>query len=302
MYVHLFAALVAHVWPGSAIEPRPYEGLIVGHDVDHPASPKLYPRLPNRLHVLAGDVVKRRDVGLALRRASTYLTRGRSLSRLDPLNTFDFLMTSSEARGLHSTFFFLTMDTQIPDGSRYSVDEPWAPRLMAGMARRGHHIGLHGSYNSFADADRLRSEWALLETAAQGLPAGALQRTIRQHFLRFRPGVTWTAQADAGLLVDESLGFADDVGYRAGTARSFAAFDLRERRTLSLRVKPLHVMDATLLQYLSVGGEQAFATVSAMGRRTRRYGGAFSFLWHNSSLETSADRRLYLQLLDDLTG
>ena len=61
-------------------------------------------------------------------------------------------------------------------------------------------------------------------------------------------------------------------------------------------------MDATLLQYLSVGGEQAFATVSAMGRRTRRYGGAFSFLWHNSSLETSADRRLYLQLLDDLTG
>jgi hypothetical protein len=261
-----------------------------------------YPRLKNRLHVLAGDIVKRRDPGLALRRVSTYLTRARALSRLDPINTFDFLMTASEARDLRSTFFFLTMDSHVPDGSRYEVSEPWAPRLMALMAGRGHSIGLHGSYDSFADATRLRSEWDRLATAAAGLPDGALQRTLRQHFLRFRPGVTWRAQAEAGLLVDESLGFADDVGYRAGTARSFPAFDLNERRTLSLRVKPLHVMDATLLQYLSVGGDEAFATVSAMGSRTRRYGGAFSFLWHNSSLETAADRRLYLRLLTDLAG
>ena len=61
-------------------------------------------------------------------------------------------------------------------------------------------------------------------------------------------------------------------------------------------------MDATLLQYLTVSGEEAFATVAAMGRRTRTYGGAFSFLWHNSSLETGADRRLYLRLLGELAG
>jgi hypothetical protein len=110
--------------------------------------------------------------------------------------------------------------------------------------------------------------------------------------------VTWNAQAEAGLTVDESLGFADDVGYRAGTARSFPAFDLNQGRQLAIRIKPLHVMDATLLQYLSIGEDQAYATVAAMSRRTRTYGGSFSFLWHNSSLVTSAQRRLYLRLLD----
>jgi len=207
-------------------------------------------------------------------------------------------MSASAARGLHSRFFFLTMDTEVPDGSRYRLDEPWAPRLMARIAERGHSIGLHGSYNTYADAGRLRAEWDLLEAAAGDLPGGALQRMVRQHFLRFRPGVTWNAQAEAGLTVDESLGFADDVGYRAGTARSFPAFDLNQGRQLAIRIKPLHVMDATLLQYLSIGEDQAYATVAAMSRRTRTYGGSFSFLWHNSSLVTSAQRRLYLRLLD----
>ena len=301
MYVHLFAGLVRLVWPGATVVPSPYEGLKVGHDVDHPSSAMLY-RGSDRLRGLAGDLIRRRDVGLAGRRASASVPLAGAIPRFDPLNTYDFLMTASETRGLKSTFFYLTMDTEIPDGSRYRIDDPWATRLMGEMAQRGHAIGLHGSYNSFDDAERLRAEWDRLEAAARDLPAGSLQRTIRQHFLRFRAGVTWNAQAEAGLAVDESLSFADDIGYRAGTARSFPAFDLREHRSLPIRVKPLHVMDATLLQYLAAGEDDAFTMVAAMGRRTRTYGGAFSFLWHNSSLETRGDRRLYLRLLDELAG
>ena len=235
-----------------------------------------------------------------MRRASSFLPGVGRVSRFDPYNTFEFLMAASDAAGLKSTFFFLAKDTELPHGSRYRLSDAWARSLIAEIADRGHHIGLHGSYNSSTSALQLREEWTILENACGRLPPGILRRTIRQHYLRQRPGETWRAQADAGLAVDESLCFADAIGYRAGTARSFAAYDLTNHRQLPLRIKPLHVMDGTLLDYMSLDGDAAVNAVVEMGRRTLRFGGDFSMLWHNSELETEDAKRLYLEILGAL--
>jgi hypothetical protein len=101
--------------------------------------------------------------------------------------------------------------------------------------------------------------------------------------------------------MDETLGFADSIGYRAGTARSFAAYDLGQRRQLALRVQPLHVMDQTLLGYMSLDPDEALARVVEMGRRTRTYGGSLSVLWHNSTLVTRPVRSFYLRMLSELS-
>jgi hypothetical protein len=146
----------------------------------------------------------------------------------------------------------------------------------------------------------MADEWSRLAAACSTVAPGVLRRAIRQHFLLWRPGVTWRAQATAGLTEDETLGFADAVGYRAGTARSFEAFDVALGRPLDLRVRPLHVMDVTLLQHMSIGLEKGLAIVAEMARRTRRYGGDLSVLWHNSSLESARAKALYLRLLDDV--
>ena len=300
MYLHVFAAVVRFVWPRVRLAPTSGAGVIVGHDVDHPSSSiRWHGR--QRLRKVAGDVVRRRDVGLALRRASSFLPGVGTVSRFDPYNTYGFLMDASQAAGVRSTFFFLARDTELPHGSRYRLSDPWAQRLIVEIAARGHHIGLHGSYVSSTDAARLRDEWALLEDACHRTPAGALRRTVRQHYLRQQPGETWRAQAEAGLDIDESLGFADAIGYRAGTARSFPAYDLTRHLQLPLRIKPLHVMDGTLLDYMSLSSDDARAQVAEMGRRTLRFGGDFSILWHNSSLETGHGKRLYLDVLGALT-
>jgi peptidoglycan/xylan/chitin deacetylase (PgdA/CDA1 family) len=301
MYLHVFVALVRLAWPRAELAPASGAGVTVGHDVDHPSS-SIQWHGRQRLTKVAGDVLRRRDFGLALRRASSFVPGVGSVSRLDPYNTYAFLMDASEAAGVRSTFFFLARDTELPHGSRYRLSDAWAQRLIAEIADRGHHIGLHGSYISSTDATRLRDEWTVLEDACRGTAAGVLHRTVRQHYLRQQPGETWRAQAEAGLDVDESLGFADAIGYRAGTARSFAAYDLAQHRQLPLRIRPLHVMDGTLLDYMSLSGEEALTIVAEMGRRTVRYGGDFSILWHNSSLETNRAKRLYLDLLSALTA
>jgi peptidoglycan/xylan/chitin deacetylase (PgdA/CDA1 family) len=301
MYVHVFVALARLVWPRVQLAPVQGRGVTVGHDVDHPSS-SIQWHGRQRLRKVAGDVLRRRDVGLALRRTSCFLPGAGAVSRFDPYNTYAFLMQASEAAGTRSTFFFLAKDSELPYGSPYGLGDGWAARLMAEIAARGHHIGLHGSYNSSTDSNRLREEWALLEGACRGLPPGVLRRTVRQHYLRQQPGDTWRAQVEAGLAEDESLGFADAIGYRAGTARSFPAYDLADHRELPLRIRPLHVMDGTLLEYMVLDHRDALTSVAVMSRRTRTFGGDFSILWHNSALETNRTKRLYLDLVRELTS
>lgn len=301
MYLSAFRGLIDRAWPGLVLAAGGPGRAILSHDVDHPSS-RAHWRGSHALRVVAGDAIHRRDPGLALRRAVSLLPTPSGVGPLDPYTVFDFLMTASETRGIKSTFFFLTRETDVPDGSRYRVDQPWARRLIAEIGRRGHRIGLHGSYDSFDDVERLRAEWVLLERAAADLPPAVLRRAIRQHFLRFRAGDTWRLQAEAGLEEDESLGFADAVGYRAGTARSFTAYDIVSGGPLALRVRPLHVMDVTLLQRMSTALPDRLATVADMARRTGRHGGELSLLWHNSSLETATAKDTYVALLRELFG
>jgi peptidoglycan/xylan/chitin deacetylase (PgdA/CDA1 family) len=297
MYVDVLAGLLTSLWPHRTVRRDP-GGVTIGHDVDHPSSAKRWQGLA-RWRVVAADAIRRRDPVLAARRALSFAPRG-LLSRLDPYATFGFLMDESERVGSRSTFFFLTQDTELPAGSVYSLDEPWARRLIDVIAARGHHIGLHGSYLSSVDATRLAQEWQRLERATADLPAGVRREAVRQHYLMLEPSVTWRSQAEAGLGADESLAYADDVGYRAGTARAFPAFDLERGRPLPLIVRPLHVMDVTISEYLRMPVREAIPMVASMARRTDRYGGQFSVLWHNNTLETRQDRRSYRELLEVL--
>ena len=216
MYVHVFARLLRLAWPRLPVREPSADPLVLGHDVDHPAWP--FYRTPTaRLRAAVGAVIHRRDIGLAIRRARSLRWRER-LSTADPWNTYGYLMDMSERAGLASTFFFLTRDSEVPAGSTYQITDGWCTGLMAEIAHRGHHVALHGSYNSFDDQSRLVDEWRRLERASTVAAASALRPAVRQHYLRWRPDVTWRAQAGAGLKMDETLGFADGLGYRAGTA------------------------------------------------------------------------------------
>lgn len=300
VYVHILIATAQLAWPRLELNATDGQRVRVSHDIDHPSSGMLWLGA-QRFRVLAGDLVRRRDPGLALRRARAFAARGNGLPSADPFNTFDFLMSASEDAGVRSTFFFLPNGGTPPDGSSYRLEDPWADPLLNDIARRGHAIGLHASYASFLDAPRIATEWSTLAQACADLPEGVLQPAIRQHFLRWRASATWVAQEEAGLLFDETLGFADAIGYRAGTARTFRAYDLEHGRPLAIRVRPLHVMDATLVHYLAIGEDEALGRIGELASRTRRFGGELSLLWHNSSLESAAAKHFYAEMLRGLS-
>jgi hypothetical protein len=252
-------------------------GLALSHDVDWP-----YPeaRGPAALaRAAAGDALRRRDPVLALRRL-----RGANVN-----DTFDFLMDCSERRGLRSAFYVMAGRTNPEFDGDYDLNDPWIAGLLRRVDERGHEIGLHPSYETFRDPEALRAEYERLLRACEAAGVAQRPRGGRQHFLRWENPTTWRAWADAGLEYDASLGFSDVMGFRCGTSREFPVFDLRARRALALRERPLVVMEQALARP---------ADVVPAASACRRAGSDLSLLWHNSKLQSRGERAAYEATLD----
>jgi hypothetical protein len=285
-YVELLWAALRERWPRLERARRGYR-VLPSHDVDWPRPQGRGPIVA--LRAAAGDALRRRSPGLALARL-----RGDNVN-----DTFDFLMDSSERRGLTSAFYFMAGRTDARHDGDYSLDDPWIAALLRRVDERGHEIGLHPSYGTFRDPEALRTELERLRRACAAAGVSQEVRGGRQHFLRWENPTTWRAWAQAGLAYDASLGFSDATGFRCGTAREYPVFDLRARERLPLRERPLVAMEQALPGPRS---ETVAAAVASLADACRRGGGDLSLLWHNSSLRTATERRAYAAALDAATG
>jgi hypothetical protein len=295
-YVDLLWAALRRRWPRLERPPASYR-LALTHDVDRPLS-FLGRGLGGFAKQLGADLLVRRDPRLMAQRVRSWAGIASGDHRLDPDNTFDFLMAVSERHGLASAFYFLaTEEVSFIDGY-YTLAHPWIRRLIATMHRRGHEIGLHAGIRTYRDADRTKAEFARLRAVA--LECGVRQDCWggRQHYLRWENPATWANWEAAGLDYDSTLTFADHVGFRAGTCHEFHPFDLRERRRLRLRERPLIVMDATALEYMRISRDAAAAMALDLARQCRRHRGTLTLLWHNSRLQTARERRWYEALIE----
>jgi len=291
-YVELLWEALQRTWPRLRRRPRAFE-VVLTHDVDDPLATLDHgPR--DCARQLAGDLARRRDPRLALRRARSLLGD----RRLDPHNTFDFLMDVSERHRLRSAFYFLAHRDRGPREGAYLFEDPWVRALIGHIARRGHEVGLHPSWCTYRDAARTSEELERLLRVAEAEGVRQDAWGGRQHFLRWANPDTWRNWEAAGLSYDSTLGYAEAVGFRTGTCHPYRVFDLRERRPLRLREMPFQVMDVTLLSAMALAPDAALAAVLDIAAECRRYGGRLGLLWHNNTLLRSArEKRWYEGLI-----
>lgn len=262
--------------------------LVPTHDVDWPAYPTR--SLPAAARTLGGDLVRRRDPALAARRLGWEIAHRRGRLREDPYDTFDELMDISEAAGVRSAFYVLA------DGT-YPLDDPRIARLLRRIHDRGHEIGLHAGYGSHRSSEAVAAQLATLSDACAALGIEQERWGGRQHYLQWENPDTWQAWEDAGLAYDATLGFATGAGFRTGACIEHPTFNLRTGRALRLRERPLVAMDGALLHGGPAQRRRAEQTLLELREQTRRVGGDFTLLWHNSSLLSRRDRELYRRLV-----
>ncbi|MCP3928515.1 MAG: hypothetical protein GY705_05375 [Bacteroidetes bacterium] len=195
----------------------------------------------------------------------------------DPFYTFDYLNAiHGEFPSLHPRFFLLLGDHSVYD-KNISHKKTAFRKLIKQLAKQ-YMVGIHPSYRSNDGLNILKEEKKRLEGITD-IPT----KDSRQHFLRLSFPETYRRLLEAGIVNDYSMGYAKDIGFRAGTSNSFTWYDLEKEEITKLRVHPFQVMDVTLKEYLLLEPEEAIAQVKELIESIRRVNGTFTSLWHNSS-------------------
>ncbi len=246
------------------------------HDVDFPWR---WNGLDHLLRTIGGDVMKRRDLSLALDNVRNYIDvvfKGQQ----DPYNTFSDLMDISEEIGVKSEFYVMAGGTTAADPG-YALWDPRLQDVIEEIRRRGHTIGFHPSYDTYCDAELWREEFqALSRIISEPVEKG------RQHFLRFAAPTTWQIWEDAGLACDSTLGYADSAGFRCGICDAYPVFNVLTRRQLRLYEQPLIAMEASFVHYQQLSPVETKAALQRLIDTVKRYKGTMVILWHNSSFHT----------------
>jgi hypothetical protein len=246
------------------------------HDVD---SLRAFHDVGAGLRTVAGDLVKRRDVGAALTDAAETLRQVAAPETSPNWRGALEIARLSRVHGMKSAFYFMSADPERPDGD-YDIGAKDVRELIEELRVLDAELGFHPGYRTLGDAARLAEEKRRLDAAL-----GTSRYGGRQHYLRFRAPQTWRDWAAAGLTYDSTLGFADREGFRCGTCHPFKPFDVEEDREIDLVEVPLIAMDATLRHHRGLTPAQTETRILELAESCRRVGGTFTLLWHNSSMD-----------------
>ncbi|GAA3902601.1 hypothetical protein GCM10022228_11230 [Halomonas cibimaris] len=297
-WLDLLGQVIKRQWPEVKLKQHRFS-MKVSHDVDRPTRYGYQP-LKGLVRTMGGDILKRRDFKHALLAPWIRLNSKKHLHPKDPYNTFDWIMDQSEKHGLTSAFYFICGQTHPTKDALYNIEDEPIRHLIRRIHDRGHEVGLHPSYNTYqspkliaGEAKRLRAVCAE-EGVEQDIWGG------RMHYLRWETPTTLNAWNDAGMNYDSTLGYADRPGFRCGTCHEYSSFDALSQQPLSLRIRPLIVMECSVMapQYLGLGASNAaldkFFQLKSKCHSAR---GCYTVLWHNSELYSSAIKKLYKNLL-----
>jgi hypothetical protein len=257
---------------------------MVTHDVDNVG-------LPFSFRPTVGHVARRWNPSAALRDLAA------TVSPLDPayLHAVRRVVTTASRRGLKSSVFWKAGPSG-PMDSGYDLRHPKIRRTIEWLADRGVEQGVHPGFETFRHPEKLRAEVNLVREAVGDQVVGG-----RQHYLRWCPD-TWAQWEDCGLAYDSSVGFADHVGFRAGTCHPYRPWSLSEGRELNIIEIPLIAMEVTLTGYMDLGVNKSVQIVKDLVDKCRLMGGVFTFLYHNDSILDLRYDGLYERVLDQITG
>ena len=233
--------------------------LCLTHDVDR----------PYKTYQAVYDALRDRDPGRldALRPGN------------DPYWQFETLMEIEESYGVRSAFYFLS-EPGLRERSvanwfrphywlehlgRYDVETPRMANIVNALDDGGWEVGLHGSYDSYDDPERLRAEKETIERVV-GHPV----RGGRQHFLNRGPD-TWDHHRALGLEYDSSLGSSTTYGFEHG-------YDL-VRPADEFVVFPLTIMEVALVEGTE-SLDAAWAECERLLQEAAANDAVMTVLWH----------------------
>ncbi len=256
----------------------------ISHDID-------WIGIPFRWQATLGHTLLRRKPGDTLRDLT-----GAWLGR-EPawLRCVRDVTVEVRRRGLSSAVYWKSPPSTEWD-TGYDPRSRLVQKVVADLRTQGVELGVHPGYFTFHEPARLRQEVAVVREAVGAESIGG-----RQHYLRWSPR-TWRDWEECGLAYDSTVGYPDQVGFRAGTCHPYRPWLLDLNRAARLTEIPLIVMDGTLTECYGTRDDEIRRVAEDLVQRCRLVGGVFTLLWHNSLYNHPVYWRVCTRILDLLSG
>ena len=204
-------------------------------------------------------------------------------------------------RNIVSSWYIMHQGENAFDG-KYECYNPLVKSFAFKEQARGCELGYHYSYEaSEKDELALKEAENIRETFKLTYLCG------RNHFLRYKAGVSENVYSQLNIFYDTTQGCAYHEGFYRGVCIPYQLFDLVKSEKLKTWEIPLIVMDGTLRdkKYRGLTPEEAYSCIEELLYIVDKYKGVFSILWHNTSVCGRYWRKwynkVYLKFLNKIT-
>ncbi len=195
----------------------------------------------------------------------------------DPYDTYDLLLGVQEEFKLKMIYFILLGNYGVND-KNVSANNFSFQALIKQLADYAD-TGIHPSFGSNESINQVKIEVSRLSQVTHKPVTKS-----RQHFLKLHFPETYKNLISCGILEDYTMGYASQVGFRAGVCTPFKWYDMDLEQESPLTVYPFAIMDATLLYYMKLSPQEAIAKCGEIIEQIKKVNGTCITVWHNETI------------------
>lgn len=195
----------------------------------------------------------------------------------DPFDNFEELIQLFNEFNTKAHFFF-QIGPYGPFDKNIDAKHLRYKEIIELLQKHGHSIGIHPSYQSDSNFEKVKREIDILQQMTNQ-PI----KSSRQHYLKFQLPQTYECLVNLGITQEFSMGYSNQIGFRAATAFPFYWFNLKTNQTSSLQIMPFAVMDVCFKEYYGDNEQSAIDKTEQVKQQLKTLNAPFCFVFHNET-------------------
>lgn len=215
--------------------------------------------------------------------------------RKDPFDTYNYIINKQRNSRFKFLFFFLIGDYSTYDKG-ININKKSFQSLIKSVADYCK-VGLKASYFSIDNAKLLKKEKDIMESVINTNLTAA-----RFSYNKVDLPKTYRNLLELEINEEYSMGYHDEIGFRAGTCTPFLFYDLDYEIQTPLKLCPFQVMDFALLKTASLLDKEQ--KLSRLMDAIKQVDGTFTFVFHNytfsSRMRWKGFKKLFNLILDSV--
>ncbi len=217
--------------------------------------------------------------------------------RKDPYNTFPFLLDVHRQHTLKSIFFFSVGERSEYDHS-ISIERVYYREMIKSIEDYAF-IGINFSVRSTEKSSFKLEEKRAMESISHRTPNRARQRLSKLDL-----PYTYRDTIEIDIKKDFSMGYHDEIGFRASTCTPFLFYDLKYESLTLLKVFPFIFSDHALQLKYQNNAKKIKQEMLSLMMTVKEFSGVFISVFHNDTFSNEPQwkgwKDLYLDFIESI--